>query len=101
MAIVIEENGSSNRNGIFGIIGWLVFLAIAGVAVYYVFFAQPELVSIPATGSLGTIAPIAQLSLDPQSVVNSPAFQALTSTIPLPTTSTPATVSRPDPFLAP
>ena len=56
---------------------------------------------LPATGSLGTIAPIAQLSLHPETVVQSGAFQALTSTIALPTPAGPVTVERTNPFVAP
>ncbi len=51
MAIIVEE--SEKKSNLFGIVGWLVFLAIAGAAVYYLFFAQPQLVTIPASGTLG------------------------------------------------
>jgi hypothetical protein len=99
MAIIVEEN--ERKSNIFGIVGWLVFLIIVGAAVYYVFFAQPELVAIPASGNLGEIAPITQVALHPETVVQGAAFQALTSTIPLPSPSGPASVGRPDPFIAP
>jgi hypothetical protein len=99
MAIIVEEE--QKKSNLFGIIGWLVFLAIAGAAVYYVFFAQPELVTIPASGTLGTIAPIAQTALHPETVVQGAAFQALKSTITLPSPSGPVTVGRTDPFIAP
>jgi len=99
MAIVVEEG--EKKTNILGIIGWLVFLGIAGAAVYYVFFAQPELVPILASSSLSTIAPIAQVSLHPDAVLQSPAFQALTSTVPLPTPQGPAPVKRANPFVSP
>lgn len=99
MAIIVEEN--KKKSNVLGIVGWLVFLAIIAAAIYYVFFAQPELVPIPAAGNLGTIAPITQLSLQPETVVQGPAFQALTSTIALPTPQGPAAVGRTDPFVAP
>jgi uncharacterized membrane protein YjjP (DUF1212 family) len=99
MAIIVEEE--QKKSNLFGIIGWLVFLAIAGAAVYYVFFAQPELVTISASGTIGTIAPIAQTSLHPETVVQSSAFQALKSTITLPSPQGPAGVGRTDPFIAP
>ena len=99
MAIIIGQN--EKKSNLFSIIGWIIFLAIAGAAVYYVFFAQPELVAIPAAGRLGTIATITQISLHPDTVVQSAAFEALISTIPLPATSSPALVGRPDPFIAP
>ncbi|HUC31373.1 MAG TPA: hypothetical protein VMR99_01630 [Candidatus Paceibacterota bacterium] len=99
MAIIVEEN--EKKSNVLGIVGWLVFLIIAAAAVYYLFFAQPELVTIPATGTIGTVAPITQLTLQPATVVQSPAFQALVSSIPLPTPQGPAAVGRSNPFIAP
>ncbi len=99
MAIIVEEG--EKKTNLLGVIGWLVFLGIAGAAIYYVFFAQPELVAIPSTGSLSTIAPITQLSLHPETVIQSPAFAVLKSTVTLPTPQGPAAVGRPNPFIAP
>lgn len=99
MAIIVEEG--EKKTNIFGIAAWLVFLVIVAGAVYYIFFAQPQLVVIPATGTLNNIAPIAQLSLNPQNVVDGAAFQALHSTITLPTPQGPVSVGRPNPFIAP
>jgi hypothetical protein len=99
MAIVVEEG--RKKTNILGIAGWLVFLVIAAAAVYYIFFTQPELVSIPETGTLGAIAPITQLSLHPQDVIQGTQFQSLHSNIVLPTPQGPAGVSRTDPFIAP
>lgn len=99
MAIIVEEG--EKKNNLFAIVGWLIFLCIAAVAVYYVFFAQPELVIIPAAGNVGEIAPITQTNLNPSTVIESPAFQALTSTIALPVPQGPATVGRTDPFIVP
>lgn len=99
MAIIVEEE--QKKSNLFGVIGWLVFLVIAGGAVYYVFFAQPELVPIPASGTIGTIAPITQTALHPETVVQSSAFQALKSTITLPSPQGPVAHGRPDPFIAP
>jgi hypothetical protein len=99
MAIIVDEG--EKKTNLFGIIGWVVFLGIAAASVYYIFFAQPELVVIPATGSLGTIAPIASTAIQPSAVIQSGAFQALTSTVPLPTPQGPVSVGRTDPFIAP
>jgi hypothetical protein len=99
MAIIVEEG--EKKNNIFGIIGWLVFLGIAGAAAYYVFFAKPELVIIPSSGSLSSIAPITQLALHPDAVIQNPTFQTLNSSIPLPTPQGPTPVGRTDPFIAP
>lgn len=99
MAIVVEE-GKKSAN-VVGLLGWVVVLAVIGCSIYYIFFAAPQLVVIPATGTISTIAPITQLNLNPQQVIGSPAFTALTSTIVLPTPQSPAAVGRADPFIAP
>ena len=99
MAIFIEEN--EKKTNIFGIVGWVVFLCIVAAAIYYIFFTQPQLVTIPSSGSLNTIAPIVQSPLQPETVTQSKAFEALTSTIPLPTPQGPASVQRSNPFIAP
>lgn len=99
MAIIVEEG--EKRGNIFGIVEWVAFLIIAGIAIYYVFFSQPELVIIPATGNIGAVAPIAQVSLHPETILQGAAFQALTSTIALPTPQGPAQVGRTNPFVSP
>lgn len=99
MAIVVEE-GERKSNWL-GIIGWVVFLGIIGAAAYYVFFVQPQLVTIPASGNLGTVAPIANIALHPEAVLQNPEFQTLNSNIVLPSPSGPAGVGRSNPFIAP
>ncbi len=79
MAIIVDEG--EKKTNLLGIIGWVVFLAIAAAAVYYIFFAQPQLVVIPASGNLGMIAPIAQNAVQPDTVTQSTAFLTLTSTV--------------------
>ena len=99
MAIIVDEG--DKKSNLLGILGWVVFVVIAAAAIYYIFFAQPQLVAIPATGTLGTIAPIAKTAIQPNAVIQSPEFEALTSTVPLPTPQGPAPVGRTDPFIAP
>jgi hypothetical protein len=99
MAIIVEEG--EKKTNMLGIIGWLVFLGLAAAAVYYVFFAQPQLVVIPSTGSLSIIAPITEAAVQPNTVIQGATFQALKSTIPLPTPQGPAAVGRTNPFVAP
>jgi len=99
MAIIVEEK--ENKNGLFAIIGWVIFLAIAGAAVYYVFFAKPELITIPASDNIAKIAPIANLALHPETVVQGAAFQSLISSITAPSPQGPASVGRTNPFIAP
>lgn len=99
MAIIVEEG--RKRTNLLGIAGWVVFLGILAVAAYYIFFVSPELVPIAATGSLSTIAPIANVNLNPQTIVGSAQFQSLQSNIALPTPQSPNGVGRPNPFIAP
>lgn len=99
MAIIVEEG--EKKSSVLNILGWLVFLGVIAATVYYVFFAQPQLVVIPSTGTIGTIAPITQAAASPNTVMQSPAFQALKSTVTLPTPQGPASVGRPDPFIVP
>ena len=99
MAIVVEEG--EKKTNLFTIVGWLVFLGIIAAAVYYVFFAQPQLVVIPSTGTIGTIAPVTQAAVDPDTVIQNSTFQTLRSTITLPTPQGPASVGRADPFIHP
>lgn len=98
MAIIIEEE--RKRSNFAGIIGWLVIFVIVLVAIYYVFFAAPEIVIITPSDTISTIAPIAQQSIDVGSVVGSQIFKTLVpSSIPAVSTSTAG--GRPNPFIAP
>jgi hypothetical protein len=101
MAIIVDEEKKPTH--IFAILAWLGFLIVAGAAVYYIFFAVPQVVAPPAIGSLSAIAPIASSSINPQTVVSSPAFQAILqgTTIPAPSSTGPVSVGRPNPFLSP
>jgi len=40
-------------------------------------FAAPQVAVLPTTGSLSAIAPLASSTIQPQDVINSPAFQAI------------------------
>lgn len=101
MAIIVEEQKRASLNFI-QIIGWTAIILILCLAVYYIFFSTPELVTIPAPAGLAEVAPLTQATLHPEDVLNSPAFQALqASSIPLPTPTGPAPVGRSDPFIAP
>jgi len=96
MAIVIEEE--KNRISPISIITWLVILVIVGLAVYYIFFSQPQLVEITAPSSFQNINPLSKVDVNPEDVINSPGFQSLKSTIaPL----APGNTGRENPFLVP
>lgn len=100
MAIIVEEE--KNKVNLIRLGGWLVILVVFGAAIYYVFFAAPELVIIAPPPSFSMIAPITQVALHPEDVLNSPAFTALkTPPFALPTPQGPAPVGRSNPFIAP
>jgi hypothetical protein len=99
MAIVVEEG--VRKNGLIGIAGWLAFVAIVAGAAYYIFFAQPDVIPIPASGNLSVVAPLAQFSTSPVGVVQGKAFLSLKNTIPLPQPQGPAGVGRSNPFITP
>lgn len=75
MAIVVEEEGKPRQNFTGLITGGIVFVVVA-LAVYYVFFKRPDLVDV-ATPTGSNTAVLSQINLQPDEVINSPAFQAL------------------------
>ena len=99
MAIVIEEGKKTN---ILRIAGWLVIIILICAAIDYVFFAAPESVVITPPANFQYVAPLAQVSLHPEDVLNSPAFQSLKApSFPLPTPKGPAAVGRTNPLIPP
>ena len=101
MAIVVEEN-NKNRANLVRILGWVGILVLFGAAIYYVFFAAPEVVVISPPANFQYVTPLASATLHPEDVLNSPGFQSLKSpSFPLPTAQGPAGVGRSDPFLSP
>ena len=101
MAIIVEEE-RGNRIDIVRIAGWGVILIVLGAAIYYIFFAAPQLVTISPPPGYSSIAPISGLSIQPENVLNGAAYQALKQpNFPLPTPSGPAPVGRLNPFIAP
>lgn len=98
MAIIIEEEKKNGTGGILTIITWLVILGAIGGAVYYVFFAQPQLVGkITAPAGFQNTQQLSQITLNPQDLLQSPSFQALKQYV---TPLEPATTGKPNPFLA-
>jgi hypothetical protein len=100
MAIVIEE-AQKDRTNLWRFLAWFGVFIVIAAAVYYIFFAAPELVVVTPSGNFNAIAPIANISLDPSSVLQNQAFQSLQSTVPPPSPSGPAAVGRSNPFIAP
>jgi len=98
MAIIVEEE--KKRTNVVGLLGWIGIIVFVLVAAYYIFFAAPQLVAIQPSGSLGAIAPIANINLNPTDITNSPVFQSLQSTIP-PINPSSTISGRSNPFVAP
>jgi hypothetical protein len=99
MAIVIEEEKS--RTNIMGIAGWLVFLAIAAAAIYYIFFAPAASIVIVPPANLASIAPLSQLTINPQNVTTNQLFQSLQQYVPSSTAQSAAAVGRANPLVPP
>jgi hypothetical protein len=100
MAIIVDEE--KNKVNILAILGWAAVIVIIAGTVYYLFFAVPQLVIISPPASFANVAPIAQITLKPEDVLNSAAFGLLKQpSFPLPTPQGPAPVGRPDPFVSP
>lgn len=95
MAIFIEEEkqGGGKWFG-FGIL--VIVLVILAVAVYYLFFVSPELISTVIPANLRVISDVKQLSdFNPTKVLNSPFYKSLKQVIPPPS---PAPAGNASPF---
>jgi len=99
MAIIIEE--PTKKSGTPFLLGMVIFVAIIGGGAYYVFFAPAPAAIVTPPPNYASIAPIASISFDPTSLLNSPGFQALKLYVAEPTSTGPGAVGRPNPFVAP
>lgn len=84
-----------------GLTGWLVFLVVLAAAIYFMFFAPAPDVTLPAAGGLSAVAPLVQSPVQPQTVEADPVLAGLHTTVPAPTSTGPAALVRPNPFLVP
>jgi hypothetical protein len=94
MAIVIEEEG--NKTNIVGTVTWVVVLVIIVLTIYYVFFAQPQLVEVVAPANFKNIDPLANVTLNLEDVTGNRNFQNLKQYI---TPISPGNYGRSNPFL--
>ncbi len=99
MAIVVEED--RKKSPMLGVAGWLVFVVILAAAAYFMFFAPAPQVTLPLAGGLSAVAPLVQSPVQPQTVEADPVLGSLHSAISAPTSTGPAALNRPNPFLAP
>ena len=100
MAIIVSEEKNRSAS-LVRLAGWFAVLATVGAAIYYIFFVTPDVVVIPPGGNLQSIAPIATITIHPEDVINSAAFQSLQTNIPPPSPSGPVSVGRSNPFANP
>lgn len=95
MAIVVEAE--ARRTNFVRFFIWLVILGVIIAAVYYIFFKTPELVEVVVPPTFRNTEELSRISLNPESVVQSPTFNALR---PYVTPLVPPPPGRPNPFLA-
>lgn len=96
MAIIVEEErkrGSPARAVL-----WMTVLIILGIAAYYIFLARPQTIEIVAPPGFGTLEPLAEAQVNPESIVNSADFQSLKQYVSLPE---PGNAGRINPFIPP
>jgi len=97
MAIVVEEEQSRGvSSGVVSILVWLLILGIIAAAVYYVFFAEPEFITITAPEDFAATEITARADIDPQAVLGDPRFTNLRDYV---TPPPPGSFGRSNPFL--
>ena len=96
MAIVVEEDRP--RVNITQVLMWFTVLAVVVFAVYYIFFARPEIIDITAPTAFTNLDPLAEVNLNPDDLINSPSFKSLKKYITLPE---PGNAGRINPFVPP
>lgn len=98
MAIVVEEQKRGAGNAV-SVVIWLVLLGVIGAAVYYIFFAQPDLVDVaaPAPPNFARTEQIAKLTLNVEEILSDARFQDLQPYVTPPETGT---FGRANPFLS-
>ncbi|MEK9180562.1 MAG: hypothetical protein AAB897_04080 [Patescibacteria group bacterium] len=96
MAIIVEEERP--QINITRMLMWLIILVIIGVAIYYIFFSQPQIVDVAIPSNFQNIDPLASINLNPEDVINGPEFQALKQYVTVPE---PGNAGRLNPFSAP
>ncbi len=97
MAIIVEEERTRGvSSGVVSVLVWLLVLGIIAVAVYYVFFAEPEFITITAPEDFTATEVTARADIDPQTVLGDPRFTNLNDYV---TPPPPGSFGRSNPFL--
>jgi hypothetical protein len=95
MAIIVEEEQRSPVS-IVAVAAWLAIVGVVGAAVYYLFVKSPERASYTAPEQFKNTAVLSKVTLEPDRLMRSPAFQRLKQYIALPQ---PTKVGRENPML--
>ncbi len=93
MAIVIQEEKTSG--GWFGFSVLMLVLIVIGIALYYLFFVQPELLTTGTAKNFETIEEFSQMNFDPKQVIESDFFKSQKQFMPSTPVSNPG---NPRPF---
>ena len=96
MAILVSEEGEKKID-VANLTIWISILVVVGVAVYFIFFKQPELIEVISPSDYKNIDPLAKSPINPQEVANK-IDTLLKQYVPLPS---PPNVGRENPFLTP
>jgi hypothetical protein len=97
MAIVVEEERQRGvSSGVVSVLIWLLILGIIASAVYYIFFAEPELITITAPEGFTATEMTSRADIDPQAVLGDPRFTGLHDYV---TQPPPGSFGRTNPFL--
>jgi len=99
MAIVVQSEQGSRLN-LIGIVGWMVVIFIVGIAAYYLFFKQPDLIAFTVSPErreeFDTVKKISELGLDPGKISKHPLWSGRTRQISI---ELPGTMGKNNPFL--
>ena len=96
MAIIVEEERPGIK--ITSVLMWLTVLAVVASIVYYIFFAQPQIVDIAVPAEFQNINNLSAIDLNPEEVIGSSAFQSLKQYV---TPPQPGNTGRINPFVPP
>ena len=97
MAIFVEEE--KNKTNLTSWLGLILVVFIIAAAGYYLFFVVPTPAIITPPAGFEDITPIAQINIDPTSVLNDPTLRSLKQPIAEPTSTGPGIVGKANPFI--
>ena len=75
MAITVERE--STRKGMVRVISGVVLVIALFVATFILFFTEPPQIEVLAPPEVQTITQISEINLDPDTIIDSPEYEAL------------------------